>query len=143
MTRGQLIGRFAVAYIATLVSFLALDAVWLTAMAERLYRPEIGHLMGPGFAWEPAAVFYLLYVLGLVVFGVMTGLARARPAVAAGRCALFGLIAYATYDLTNQATLRDWPWLVTLADLAWGSVASALAGAVACRAAMAWTGRRA
>jgi uncharacterized membrane protein len=88
-------------------------------------------------------VFYLLYILGLVVFGVMAGLARGRSAVAAGRCALFGLIAYATYDLTNQATLRDWPWAVTLADLVWGAFASALAGAVSCRATMAWDARRA
>jgi len=130
--------RFALAYAATLVAFLALDALWLTTMAQRLYRPAIGHLMREGFAWEPALLFYLLYILGLVVFGVTVGLARGKPAVAAGRCALFGLIAYATYDLTNQATLRDWPWVVTLADLAWGSFASAAAGAVACRATMAW-----
>ena len=135
--------RFGVTYAATLVPFLLLDAVWLTTMGPRLYRPAIGHLMRADFAWEPALAFYLLYVLGLVVFGVMAGVERARPAVAAGRCALFGLIAYATYDLTNQATLRDWPWVVTLADLAWGAFASAVAGAVACRATLAWDARRA
>ena len=134
--------RFAIAYAATMVPFLLLDAVWLSTMAQRLYRPAIGHLMRSGFAWEPALLFYLLYILGLVVFGVMAGLARGRSAVAAGRCALFGLIAYATYDLTNQATLRDWPWVVTLADLAWGAFASALSGLVACRATMAWDARR-
>jgi len=143
MTRRRMRRRFAVAYLTTLGSFLALDAVWLSAMAQRLYRPAIGHLMQAGFAWEPALMFYLLYILGLVAFGVMTGLARGRPAVAAGRCALFGLVAYATYDLTNQATLRDWPWVVTLADLAWGAFASALAGALACRATLAWEARRA
>ena len=135
--------RFAVAYAATLVPFLLLDAAWLTTMADRLYRPAIGHLMRAGFAWEPALAFYLLYGLGLVVFGVMAGAERGLSAVAAGRCALFGLIAYATYDLTNQATLRDWPWVLTLADLAWGTFASAVAGAVACRATMAWDARRA
>jgi uncharacterized membrane protein len=135
--------RFAITYAATLVTFLLLDAGWLTTMGQRLYRPAIGHLMRADFAWEPALAFYLLYVLGLVVFGVMAGPARARPAVAAGRCALFGLIAYATYDLTNQATQRDWPWVVTLTDLAWGACASAVAGAVACRALLAWDGRRA
>jgi len=135
--------RLLIAYVATLVSFLALDAIWLGTMAQRLYAPAIGHLMRPGFAWEPALAFYLLYVLGLVVFGVMTGLAGGRWSVAAGSCALLGLIAYATYDLTNQATLRDWPWLVTLVDLAWGTFASAIAGAVACRAVMAWEDRRA
>jgi len=135
--------RYPVAYAATLLSFLALDALWLSSMAPRLYLPAIGHLMRAGFAWEPAGAFYLLYILGLVVFGVAPGLARGRASIAAGRCALFGLIAYATYDLTNQATLRDWPWVVTLADLAWGTVASAVAGAVGCRATMAWNRRRA
>src|SRR5690242_5606325 len=129
--------RFAIAYGATFFVFLALDAVWLTTMADRLYQPAIGHLMRDGFAWQPALAFYLLYVVGLVVFGVMHGVASGRTAAAAGRSALFGLIAYATYDLTNQATLRDWPWLVTFADLAWGTFASAVAGAVACRAVLA------
>ena len=126
--------RFAIAYVATLLAFGALDAVWLGMMGQRLYRPAIGHLMRPDFAWPPAVAFYLLYILGLVVFGVNAGLERGRAAVAAGRCALFGLIAYATYDLTNQATLRDWPWVVTFADLAWGTFASAVAGAIGCRA---------
>lgn len=143
MTQQRMNRRFAIAYATTLIAFLLLDAVWLTTMAERLYRPAIGHLMRTGFAWQPALAFYVLYILGLVVFGVINGLARGRPAVAAGRCALLGLIAYATYDLTNQATLRDWPWAVTLADLAWGTFASALAGALACRATMAWEARRA
>jgi uncharacterized membrane protein len=134
--------RIAVAYVATLVAFLLLDAVWLATMAERLYRPAIGHLMRDGFAWQPALLFYALYILGLVVFGVAAGLERGSSTVAAGRCALFGLIAYATYDLTNQATLQGWPWIVTLADLAWGTVASGVAGAVACRATLAWEARR-
>jgi uncharacterized membrane protein len=134
--------RIAVAYAATLVAFLLLDAVWLATMAERLYRPAIGHLMRDGFAWQPALLFYALYILGLVVFGVAAGLERGSSTVAAGRCALFGLIAYATYDLTNQATLQGWPWIVTLADLAWGTVASGVAGAVACRATLAWEERR-
>lgn len=133
--------RFAIAYAATLGAFLALDVVWLMVMGQRLYRPAIGHLMREDFAWQPALLFYLLYILGLVVFGVMPGLGRGKPAVAAARCALFGLVAYATYDLTNQATLRDWPWVVTLVDLAWGSFASAVAGSVACQAALAWTAR--
>ena len=135
--------RAGVAYAATLVAFLLLDAVWLTTMAERLYRPAIGHLMQPGFAWEPALLFYALYILGLVVFGVSAGLERGSSSVAAARCALFGLIAYATYDLTNQATLQGWPWIVTLADLAWGTVASGVAGGVACRATLASESRRA
>jgi uncharacterized membrane protein len=135
--------RVAVAYGITLAVFLALDAVWLSTMYARLYRPAIGHLLQEGFAWPPAAMFYGLYILGLVVFAVWPGLAAGRAAVAAVRGALFGLIAYATYDLTNQATLRDWPWSLTIADLCWGALASALAAGVACRVATAWSARRA
>jgi len=134
--------HFAYAYSATLAAFLALDAMWLGMMSQRLYRSAIGHLMREGFAWEAAAAFYVLYVLGLVVFAVASGLAKERAAVAAARGALFGLIAYGTYDLTNQATLRGWPWTVTIADLTWGAVASAIAAAVATRVTLAAGGRR-
>jgi uncharacterized membrane protein len=129
--------RVTFAYFATLIAFLALDAVWLSTMVERLYKPAIGHLMRDGFALPPAIAFYVLYILGLVVFAVTAGLDTGRATTAAWRGALFGLVAYATYDLTNQATMRDWPWAVTLADLAWGTFASALACAAGCRAAMA------
>jgi uncharacterized membrane protein len=125
--------RMAMAYLLTAVVFLALDAVWLTATYDRLYRPAIGHLLRDGFALAPAAAFYALYVLGVVVFAVRPGQLSGRTSVAAARGALFGLIAYATYDLTNQATLRDWPWHVTLIDLCWGATVSAAAAAVACR----------
>jgi uncharacterized membrane protein len=135
--------RFALAYVTTFIGFLALDAVWLSTMYTRLYRPAIGHLLRDGFAWPPAAAFYLLYILGLVVFAVLPGVAHGRAALAAARGALFGLVTYATYDLTNQATLRDWPWSVTIADLCWGTLASALAAGTACRVTAAWSARRA
>lgn len=125
--------RFAVAYAVTLGAFLVLDAVWLVSMYDRLYRPAIGHLLRDGFALAPAAAFYALYILGVVVFAVLPGHASGRALAAASRGALFGLVAYATYDLTNQATLRDWPWHVTLIDLAWGASVTAAAAAVACR----------
>ena len=125
--------RFAVAYATTLIVFLALDAVWLTTMAERLYRPAIGHLMLDDFKLLPAFAFYLVYVVGIVVFAVMPGLACGRTGSALARGALFGLVAYATYDLTNQATLRDWSWTVTLADLCWGTFVTAAAATAACR----------
>jgi len=134
--------RFAIAYAVTLAVFLALDALWLLTMYDRLYRPAIGHLLREGFALAPAAAFYALYILGVVVFAVLPGLAAGRAAAAMARGALFGLIAYATYDLTNQATLRDWPWAVTLIDLAWGAFASALAAGVACRTAPALSTKR-
>jgi len=113
-------------YIAALVAMLAADAVWLTLAGPRLYRPALGDLLATSFAPAPAILFYLLFVAGLVV------LSEDRTiALSVARGALFGLCAYATYDLTNQATLRQWPTYLTLADLAWGTALSAFAASVA------------
>ncbi|MDM0011288.1 DUF2177 family protein [Variovorax sp. J22P168] len=125
--------QFAIAYGATAVFFLALDAVWLSVMAERLYRPALGGLMADEVAWVPAAAFYLIYVAGVVLFAVAPALPRASWASALGWGALLGFVAYATYDLTNQATLKAWPWQVTLADLCWGTFATGVSAAAACR----------
>lgn len=126
-------GRILIAWVALGVAFLALDAVWLTTMADRLYRPALSALMRPDFDPWAAAAFYALYFVGVVAFVVLPATGAAS---AARRGALFGLVAYGTYDLTNQATLRGWPWHVTAADLAWGALATALA-AVVSRAALA------
>jgi uncharacterized membrane protein len=131
-----------IAYLATALVFLALDAVWLTVMAERLYRPSLGPLLLATYAVLPAALFYLLYIAGLVVFAITPAFASGRWTTAARLGALFGLIAYATYDLTNQATLRDWPVNVTIADLCWGTVASAIASAAGYRITAAVSARR-
>lgn len=125
--------QLPLAYAVIAAVFLAMDGVWLASMNAVLYRPALGHLMAPTVDWPAAVLFYALYVAGLVFFAALP--AR-RPMGALGRGAFFGLLAYATYDLTNQATLRDWPWRVTLADLAWGSIVSgvsALAGAAVLR----------
>jgi len=121
--------KFLLAYATAALVFLALDAAWLTATADRLYRPLLGPLMLERFAIVPAALFYTLYLAGVVVFAVAPALARGRSAAALAYGAFFGLVAYATYDLTNQATLRDWPWRVTIADLCWGTCATAVAAA--------------
>lgn len=124
--------RLAAAYFAAMFVFLALDAVWLSLMASRLYQPAIGHLMAATVDWRAAALFYPLYIVGLLVFAIAPALRKERPVLALRLGALFGLLAYATYDLTNQATLRDWPWAVTLADLVWGAfVSGSAAGAAA------------
>ena len=119
--------RFALAWLATLLVFLPIDAVWLTLAGPRLYTPALGHLLAPQPDLAAAAVFYALYLAGLVVFTVRPDdLAEPWPRTAA-RAAFFGLVAYATYDLTNQATLRDWPWHITAIDLVWGAVLTAAA----------------
>lgn len=116
--------RWPLAYAMTTVVFLAMDAVWLSLSNAPLYRPAMGHLMAPTVDWLAVAIFYPLYVAGLLFFAVQPAWGAQRLAVALGRGAFLGLLAYAAYDLTNQATLRDWPWHLTLIDLAWGSTVS-------------------
>jgi len=119
--------RMIVAYIATAVVFAAMDFVWLSLAANRLYKPEIGEIMAGKVQMAPAVVFYLLYVFGLIFFAVAPALRQGGVQTALLHGALFGLVAYATYDLTNMATLKVWSMKVTLADLAWGAFASAIA----------------
>jgi uncharacterized membrane protein len=93
------------------------------------------------FALAPAVAFYLIYIAGVVVFAVSPALQSGRWTTALGYGALLGLMAYATYDLTNQATLKDWSWTVTIADLCWGTFVTAVSAAAAARITMAITGR--
>jgi uncharacterized membrane protein len=112
----------------TLVTFLALDALWLGVIARKLYSRELGHLLAPNVRWGAAAIFYLLYVTGLLALVVLPRAGSPLLHVAL-LGALFGLVAYATYDLTNLATLSGWPVSVTLADLTWGAVATGVTAA--------------
>ncbi len=122
--------RHAIAFVAAALAMLPLDFAWLTLVAPRFYGPRIGHLMAASPSFGPAVVFYLLYWLGIVALVVAPALARSdRAAMAVRNGALFGLVAYATYDLTNEATLRDWPTSVTVVDLAWGTFLTAVASA--------------
>jgi len=125
--------RAWIAYLATAVVFLPCDAIWLAVTGPRIYRPALGHLLAEQPDLRAAALFYALYLVGIVAFAVRPAVRDDRPFAAAARGALFGLIAYATYDLTNQATLRGWPWALTAVDLIWGSALSA-AAALAARA---------
>jgi uncharacterized membrane protein len=119
-----MMGYYLKLYFATLVAFFAIDLVWLGLVARTFYHKYIGFLMAPSVNWPAALIFYLLFVVGLVVFAVLPGLEAGSLKTTVGRAALFGLIAYATYDLTNLATLKDWPLIVTAVDLAWGTVLS-------------------
>jgi len=122
--------RYAWTYATTALVMLLLDAVWLYVMAGRLYKPQIGSLMREGFDPLAAGLFYLLFVSGLVVFVGVPALESPAWTVPLWRGALFGLVAYATYDLTNQATLRGWSWLITGADLVWGMTLSGVSAAL-------------
>ena len=133
--------RFLAAYAGTATVMVALDLLWLGVIAQPLYQQGIGHLMAEQPVVPVAVLFYLLYALGVVVFAVAPQLAPATPrgwAATLGMAALFGFIAYATYDLSNLATLRSWPIGLALIDMAWGSALSAMS-AVAGRAAHGWS----
>ncbi|MGY8972911.1 MAG: DUF2177 family protein [Sphingomonadales bacterium] len=119
-----------VAVIAVALVFGALDAVWLSWAGPNFYRPKLGDLLADSFRMAPALVFYAAYVAAVVWFAVRPGLANGI-ASAALNGALLGAICYATYDLTNQATLRSWSTTVTIADIVWGAFATAVAASAA------------
>lgn len=118
---------YVTAYVVTGLVFLAIDAVWLTIAAQRLYRPLMGDMLLDSFRLVPAMLFYFIYIAGIVVFAIAPAFATDRWTTAASYGAFLGLFAYATYDLTNQATLKNWPVIVTIADLAWGTFLTAVA----------------
>ncbi len=119
------------AYIVSLVVFLGVDFVWLSTMGAALYRSTLGELLAPSVRLGPAAVFYLAYPVGIVVFAVLPALAAESWLRGAALGALFGALAYATYDLTNFATLRTWSLQITVLDIAYGAVASGAAAVAA------------
>jgi uncharacterized membrane protein len=126
--------RFVIAYIAVAVVFLVLDALWLGMFALGLYRRELGPLLLDKPNLSIAAVFYLLMVGGVVLLAVLPALDNGGWTRALWMGAVLGLVAYATYDITNLSTLRNWSLTVTLIDLAWGTIVtavSAVAGTLA------------
>jgi uncharacterized membrane protein len=129
--------KYAIAYLAAGLYMAVVDSVWLTSMIST-YRQHIGELLLPdGIRIAPAVAFYLLYIFGIVWFGVSPALANGGSLqTAALNGALLGLFCYGTYDLTNQATLKVWPTFITLMDLAWGvflTSTAAVAGTLAAR----------
>jgi uncharacterized membrane protein len=131
---------YAIAYASILVPFCLLDGVWLTIMGKLLYRPTLGDILLPSLNAPPAIVFYLAYPIGILVFAVLPALKAGSVSPALIYAALFGALAYATYDLTNFATLRNWTMLISVLDIAWGALASAVAAAAAYYATRAITG---
>jgi uncharacterized membrane protein len=111
-------------YFATLIAFFAIDMVWLGLVARTFYRNYLGFLLTPTTNWIAAVLFYLLFVLGILVFVVVSGRQDNSLKATLLRAALFGLVTYATYDLTNLATVKNWPLLITVIDMAWGTVLS-------------------
>lgn len=132
---------FAKHFLLVLVTFLLVDSVWLWLVAPRFYQSQIGFLLRDTPNWYAAGAFYLLYVFGLTVFVVTPAIGDKSTVQGISKGALFGLVTYATYDLTNLATVKDWPLLVTLVDLAWGATLCALTTFVSTRLLVRWTAK--
>ena len=116
---------FAKLYLIALPVFFVIDMFWLGVVAKGFYRDQIGALMKPEINWIAAIVFYLIFILGLVIFVIGPAVEKGSWTHALIYGALFGFVCYATYDLTNLAVAKDWPLLVTIVDLIWGAVLAA------------------
>jgi uncharacterized membrane protein len=128
---------YFVAYVVALITFGAIDAIWLTFMGPVVYRPVLADILASNLRLAPAVAFYVAYPVGIVVFAVIPGLGSGSPGNSFMLALLFGAIAYATYDLTNYATLRIWTLQITVLDICYGALASSVAATFACLAARA------
>jgi uncharacterized membrane protein len=109
----------------TFVVFMAIDLVWLGVIAKNLYSKYLGYIMTDHVNWGAAILFYVLFIVGLLFFVIHPALAKNSWMYALGAGALYGLLTYATYDLTNLATLKDWPITITIIDMIWGTTLAA------------------
>ncbi len=124
------IGGAIISYLLTALVFFAIDLVWLGLVAKNMYDKHIGHLMSSQVNWVAAGIFYLAFIVGILVFAVYPSVDRDSLLRAIVLGALFGFFTYSTYDLTNLATLRDWPLSVTIIDIIWGMVLTGAVSAV-------------
>ena len=115
---------FLVLYAISVPLFFCIDMLWITVIAKRFYLSQIGYLMGD-VVWLAAISFYLLFLLGLTYFATYPAATKGTVLTAVIMGGLFGFFTYATYDLTNLATVRSWPLAITLVDMAWGTVLGA------------------
>ncbi|MFN3463570.1 MAG: DUF2177 family protein [Terricaulis sp.] len=122
---------YITAWIAGAIAFLVLDAIWLTQMWSRLYQPLVGEITRPQLNFAAAIAFYIIYTAAIVYFAAAPALERGGIGKALLNGAVFGFAAYATFNLTNQATLKAWDWRITFTDMTWGTVVTAIAAAAA------------
>lgn len=113
---------YAKLFLTAFTTFLVIDLVWLVVVARSFYKKYLGDLLKPDVNWAAAISFYVLFMIGLIVFVIQPALDKQSWAHALVYGGLFGFMTYATYDLTNLATLRDWPAIVTYVDIVWGTV---------------------
>lgn len=113
-------------YLITFGAFIAVDLIWLVFIARGLYQKHLGYIMATKVNWTAALLFYAIFIAGMLFFVINPALAKQTLQYAFLAGAFFGLVTYATYDLTNLATLKNWPILITVIDLIWGSTVTAL-----------------
>lgn len=121
--------QFAYLYLLTIPVFFLTDMLWLGVLAKGFYQDKLGGFLGP-VNWTAAIIFYLIFIVGILIFAVAPALESQSLAKAVVLGALFGFFTYATYDLTNLATLKDWPVIVVVVDIIWGAVLSGSVAAV-------------
>lgn len=118
--------KYIYLYLLTFVVFLVIDFIWLNFVAKNLYATKIGHLMAQNPKLVPALIFYLIYIVGVIIFAVLPGYESKNIWKTILLGALFGLLSYSTYDLINLSTLKDWPISVTIIDIIWGTSVTAV-----------------
>lgn len=122
--------KFIKLYFISLLTFFAVDMVWLGLIAKNFYEKYLGFIMSKEVNWVPAIIFYLIFIFALVIFVVIPGIDAKSISKTIGLAIMFGLVTYATYDLTNLATLKNWPLIVTIIDLIWGITLSTIVSSV-------------
>lgn len=118
-----------ISYLLTTLVFFAIDIVWLGLVAKGIYAKYLGSFLAPNVNWTAAIIFYLLFIIGIFVFAILPAVEKGSLQTAVIYGALFGFFTYATYDLTNLATLKDWPLPIVFIDIAWGIVLTATVSA--------------
>ncbi|NIT61611.1 MAG: DUF2177 family protein [Phycisphaerae bacterium] len=116
--------RILLTYAVSVPVFFIVDMIWLGIIAKGFYRKALEPLLTPNINWAAAIIFYLLFLVGILVFALLPGMEKRSLGYTVVMAALFGFIAYATYDLTNLATLRDWPLMLSIVDMLWGAFLS-------------------
>ena len=120
------ISKLIISYILTFAVFFAIDMAWLGFVAKDIYKKYLGNLLAENVNWAAAIIFYLLFVVGIFIFAIMPSVDKNSLQSAIVLGALFGFFTYATYDLTNLATLKDWSSTIVFIDIAWGAVLSGI-----------------
>lgn len=121
---------YVIAYVATLLAFLLIDGIWLGLVAKNFYAAQLGDMMRKPVLIAPAAVFYLIYAAGIVVLVLRPNMPELSLGAVAVTGALLGFLAYGTYDITNMATLKNWPMLMSVVDLLWGTILTSVVSVI-------------